>query len=66
MDGKRAIQIEKIKAIIVGMIHYTDGLPKYNISDYLTEKLGYNYTYLSNLFSEPMVLPLKITFCCTK
>jgi AraC-like DNA-binding protein len=52
MDDKKAILIEKIKNIIVEMIHYKEELPKINFSDYLSEKLNYDYTYLSNLFSE--------------
>lgn len=34
------------------MIHYSDELPTTNYSDYISEKLQYDYTYLSNLFSE--------------
>jgi AraC-like DNA-binding protein len=52
MDDKRAILVEKIKNVIIEMIHYEDELPKTNFSDYLSEKLNYNYTYLANLFSE--------------
>lgn len=52
MDDKKAILIEKIKSVIVEMVHYEDDKPKSNFSDYLTEKLGYDYTYLANLFSE--------------
>lgn len=52
MDDQRAILIEKIKNVIIEMVHYTQEQPKINSSDYLVEKLGYDYTYLSNLFSE--------------
>jgi AraC-like DNA-binding protein len=52
MDDKRAMLIEKIKNVVIEMIHYADDLPKTNFSDYLAEKLQYDYTYLSNLFSE--------------
>jgi AraC-like DNA-binding protein len=52
MDDKKAMLIEKIKNVIVEMIHYSDELPKIKFSDYLSEKLKYDYTYLSNLFSE--------------
>jgi AraC-like DNA-binding protein len=52
MDDKRAVLIEKIKKVIIEMVHYTDELPKVNFSDFLSEKLGYDYTYLANLFSE--------------
>ena len=52
MDDKRAILIEKIKNVITEMIHYADELPVINYSDYISEKLHYDYTYLSNIFSE--------------
>jgi AraC-like DNA-binding protein len=52
MDDKKSVLIEKIKDIIIEMVHYEDEMPKINFSDYLTEKLDYNYTYLANLFSE--------------
>ena len=52
MDDKKAVLIEKIKNIIVEMVHYSDEMPKVNYSDYISEKLNYDYTYLSNLFSE--------------
>ncbi|MEX1239261.1 MAG: helix-turn-helix domain-containing protein [Cyclobacteriaceae bacterium] len=52
MDDKRAVLIEKIQNVITEMIHHSDELPKTNFSDYLSEKLSYDYTYLSNLFSE--------------
>jgi AraC-like DNA-binding protein len=52
MDDKRAILVERIKSVIVEMVHYENELPKTNFSDYLSEKLNYNYTYLANLFSE--------------
>ena len=52
MDDKRAVLIEKINNVITEMIHYSDEVPKMNYSDYISEKLDYDYTYLSNLFSE--------------
>ncbi len=52
MDDKKSVLIEKIKNVIVEMVHYTDEIPKVNFSDYLREKLHYDYTYLANLFSE--------------
>ena len=52
MDDKKAILIEKIQNVIIEMVHYMDELPKTNFSDYHTEKLNYDYTYLANLFSE--------------
>ncbi|MGA8853456.1 MAG: AraC family transcriptional regulator [Christiangramia sp.] len=52
LDDKRNILIEKIKSIIIEMIHYSEELPTVKYSDYISEKLGYDYTYLSNIFSE--------------
>lgn len=52
MDDKRAVLIEKIKNVIIDMVHYSDELPKVNYSDYISEKLNHDYTYLSNIFSE--------------
>jgi AraC-like DNA-binding protein len=52
MDDKKSMLIEKIKNIIIEMVHYSDGQLKKNLSDYLTSKLNYDYTYLANLFSE--------------
>lgn len=52
MDDKRAILIEKIKNIIIEMVHHNNEEIKTNFSDFLSEKLNYDYTYLANLFSE--------------
>ncbi len=52
LDNKKSILIEKIKNVITEMIHYSDELPKMNDSDYISQKLGYDYTYLANTFSE--------------
>lgn len=52
LDDKKSILIEKIKNVITEMIHYSEELPKENFSDYISEKLGYDYTYLANIFSE--------------
>ncbi len=52
IDDKRAILIEKIKTIIIEMIHHSDEMVKINFSDFLSEKLGHDYTYMANLFSE--------------
>lgn len=52
MDDKKSILIEKIKNVIIEMIHYSDEPPVLNFSDYISKKLNYDYTYLSNIFSE--------------
>jgi len=52
MDDKKSILVEKIKTIIIELVHYNDEQIKVNLSDFLSEKLNHNYTYLANLFSE--------------
>jgi YesN/AraC family two-component response regulator len=52
MEDKKSMLIEKVKNIVVEMVHYSDEAPTINFSYYLSEKLGYDYNYLSNLFSE--------------
>jgi YesN/AraC family two-component response regulator len=52
LDDRKGILIEKIKKVIVELVHYTDEPSKINFSDYLSEKLNHDYTYLANLFSE--------------
>ena len=52
LDDKRNILVEKIKNVIVEMIHHAEDVPNVNDSEYISKKLGYDYTYLSNTFSE--------------
>lgn len=52
LDDNKNILIDKIKHIVIELIHYSDELPDINISDYLSEKLNLDYHYLSNCFSE--------------
>ena len=52
MDDKKSIIVEKIKAIVIEVVHYKDDLIKVNLSDHISEKLNHNYSYLSNLFTE--------------
>jgi AraC-like DNA-binding protein len=52
MDDKKAVLIEQIKNVIIEMVHHTDETIKTNFSDFLSQKLNYDYTYMANLFSE--------------
>ena len=51
MEDKKAMLIEKIKNVVVEMVHHTEEMIKVNFSNFLSEKLNYDYTYLANLFS---------------
>jgi AraC-like DNA-binding protein len=52
MYDKNAMLIEKIKAVIIEMVHYADELPDMKKSEYIGKKLNHSYTKLSSIFSE--------------
>ncbi|MBL0202302.1 MAG: helix-turn-helix transcriptional regulator [Chitinophagaceae bacterium] len=52
MDDRRSVLIERIKNVIIEMVHHSDEEIRVNFSHYLSEKLNHDYTYLANLFSE--------------
>jgi AraC-like DNA-binding protein len=52
LDDKKTRIIEKIKNIIVQQVHHSTVPPSSNLSDLIADKLHYDYTYLSNLFTE--------------
>lgn len=52
LDSKKSILIDKIKNEITSMIHHSKELPTVNYSDHISIKLGYDYTYMANIFSE--------------
>jgi len=52
IDNHNAIIIEKIKNIIIELVHYDESNPLVNLSDYIAEKLHLDYGYLTNLFTK--------------
>lgn len=52
LEDKNSQLIEQIKQTVVEMIHYTDEPPLLNFSEIVSEKMGYDYQYLSSLFSK--------------
>jgi YesN/AraC family two-component response regulator len=52
LDDKKSVLIQKIKNVIIELIHYSEEPLAINFSDFLSKKLNHNYTYLANLFSE--------------
>lgn len=52
IDDRKSRLIEQIKNTVVTLIHHSEETPRTNLSDYIAQKLNYDYTYLSNLFSE--------------
>ncbi|WP_462254757.1 helix-turn-helix domain-containing protein [Ferruginibacter sp.] len=52
IEDKKKLLVEKVKNIIIEMVHYEEEMPKIKFSYYISQKLNYNYTYLANLFSQ--------------
>jgi AraC-like DNA-binding protein len=52
MDDKKAILVERIKNSIIELIHNSEELSEIKKSVYISEKLNYDYAYLSDLFAE--------------
>ena len=52
LDDKKSVLIQKIKNIIIDLVHYSEEPLIIKFSEYLSQKLNYDYTYLANIFSE--------------
>ncbi len=52
MDNKKSMLIQKIKNVIIELVHYSEDPLRVKFSEYLSQKLNYDYTYLANIFSE--------------
>lgn len=52
IDSRRSRIIEKIKNLIIELVHYSDEPLNINLSGYLAHEMNYEYNYLSSLFSE--------------
>lgn len=52
LEDKKSIIVERIRTIMIDFVYNDEGPLKINFSEYLADKLSYDYTYLSNMFSE--------------
>lgn len=52
ITDKKSILIEKIRNSILELVHYSDEPVNKKYSCFLSEKLQYDYTYLSNIFKK--------------
>jgi len=52
IDDKKSELIQKIKNVIIELVHYSEEPLSINFSQYLSKQLQHDYTYLANLFSE--------------
>lgn len=52
IDDKKSKLIDRIKTLVINMIHYQKEVSvSINSSDFISREIGYDYSYLSNLFS---------------
>ncbi|MDP3916614.1 MAG: AraC family transcriptional regulator [Bacteroidota bacterium] len=66
IEDKKGMLVEKIKNIIIELVHYSENQIKLTFSDYLSERLNYDYTYLANLFSEHQGISIEHYFLSHK
>lgn len=66
MDDKKSILIQKIKNIIVELVHYSEEPLTINLSLHLSQELNHDYTYLANLFSEVQGITIEKFFIAHK
>ena len=66
LDDKKSVLIQKIKNVIIDLVHYSEEPLSVNLSEYLSKKLNHDYTYLANLFSEVTGLTIEKYFIIHK
>lgn len=66
MDDKKSILIEKIKNVIIEMVHYLSEEPKTKNSVYISKKLNHNYTFLLIYLQKQQELRLNNTLSFLK
>lgn len=52
IDDKKSRWIEKIKNLVIQLVHTFEERPKVKLSEYIASNLNHDYSYLSKLFSE--------------
>lgn len=66
MDDKKSVLIQKIKNVIIDLVHYSEEPLKIKLSEFLSQKLNHDYTYLANLFSEVQGVTIEKFFIAHK
>ncbi len=65
-ENKKFQLVEQIKSAIIELVHNSDEQMKITLSEYLSQKLNHNCTYLSNLFSEMQGISIEKFFITKK
>lgn len=66
MDDKKSVLIQQIKTVIIELVHYSEEPLSVKFSEFLSQKLNHDYTYLANLFSEVQGITIEKFFIAHK
>ena len=66
IDDRKSQTIEKIKIIILDLVHHSEVVLKINLSNHISDQLNQNYHYLSNLFTEANEMTIEHYFIAQK
>ncbi len=66
INDKKSRLIEKIKSVVIELVHHQNGLENTKLSDFLTKHIAYEYNYLSSLFSSVEGMTLERYFILQK
>src|SRR5690606_9562701 len=59
LDDRRSRIAERVKTLVIELIHTRDNEKKTNLSDYIAASIGQDYSYISNLFSQQESLTIE-------
>jgi YesN/AraC family two-component response regulator len=66
LEDSQSGMIRKVKEVIAEMVHYLNELPEENVYEYINEKLGYDYNYVSKIFAEVKGVTIEYYLSCQK
>lgn len=66
IDDRKSRIIEKVKNSLIELIHDSEKNIEINLSEYVSQKLNYDYNYVSNLFSEVEGITIEKYFIALK
>ncbi|HWZ04031.1 MAG TPA: AraC family transcriptional regulator [Mucilaginibacter sp.] len=66
INNKKSILVERIKNTILNVVYNSECQVKINFSNYLSEELKHDYTYLANTFSDEEGFTIEQYFILTK
>jgi AraC-like DNA-binding protein len=59
IEDIKSVLIERIKKVIIELVHYAEEPLPINLSVHLSQQLNHSYTYMANIFSEAEGHPIE-------